>query len=68
MTISVQLDSIKRYTSRGDKKRALMGYIELYRNKFGPKEARRNAAYTIANLFNQLGNVEMTDRWTKKNA
>src|SRR5690606_27854737 len=46
-------------------KRALQGYVEIYRNKLSPPESRKNAAYNITILFHELGHAPMTKRWAE---
>lgn len=65
IVLTLQFDSVEKYSSKGDKKRALQGYVEIYRNKLSPKESRKNAAYNITILFHELGHSEMTKRWAE---
>ena len=65
IVLTLQFDSVEKYSSRGDKKKALQGYVEIYRNKLSPVDSRKNAAYNIMILFHELGHTEMTKRWSE---
>tara|TARA_R110000868_G_scaffold340216_1_gene600903 strand:- start:17226 stop:20111 length:2886 start_codon:yes stop_codon:yes gene_type:complete len=65
IVLTLQFDSVEKYSSKGDKKRALQGYVEIYRNKLSPVESRKNAAYNITILFHELGHADMTKRWAQ---
>lgn len=65
IVLTLQFDSVEKFSSKGDKKRALQGYVEIYRNKLSPPESRKNAAYNITILFHELGHHEMTKRWSE---
>lgn len=64
IVLTMQFDSVEKYSSKGDKKKALQGYVEIYRNKLSPPESRKNAAYNITILFHELGHTDMTKRWS----
>src|SRR5690606_13347618 len=65
IVLTMQFDSVEKFASTGDKKRALQGYVEIYRNKLSPPESRKNAAYNITILFHELGHAPMTKRWAE---
>lgn len=65
IVLTLQFDSVEKFSSKGDKKRALEGYVEIYRNKLSPPESRKNAAYNITILFHELGHSDMTKRWSE---
>src|SRR5690606_2117976 len=65
IVLTMQFDSVEKFASTGDKKRALQGYVEIYRNKLSPPESRKNAAYNITILFHELRHAPMTKRWAE---
>lgn len=64
--LTMQFSNIEKASSRGDKKNALKGYVELYRSPGVSREAKKNAAYNIAVLFHELGDPIRTYGWTKR--
>ncbi len=65
IVLTLQFDSVEKYSSKGDKKKALQGYVEIYRNKLSPVDSRKNAAYNIMILFHELGHTQMTKAWSQ---
>jgi len=64
--LSIQFDKVEKFNTKGDKVAALKGYLEIYKEPTSSAEAKRNAAYNIAVLFHELGNVNETYGWTKR--
>ena len=64
--LSMELKKIEKATSKGNKKRALAGYLAIYKSKTASKEAKKNSAYNIAVLFKELSHAGFSYRWTKK--
>ena len=63
LLLTMQFDDVEKLNSTGEKKQALIGYVEIYKSPRSSNEARKNAAYNIATLFYQLGDAERTYKW-----
>lgn len=66
LQINMQFAKVEKATSNGDKKSALLGYIEIYEDIDSNAYAKKNAAYNIAVLFHELGAPKKTYLWAKK--
>jgi len=66
LLLTMQFENVEKASSKGDKKRALKGYVEIYRDTETNAEAKKNAAYNIAVLFHELGDFPRTYGWTKR--
>ncbi len=64
--LAMQFEKIDKINSKGDKKKALSGYLALYKSNTATAEVKKNAAYNLAVLFRDLGHSELTYRWTKQ--
>ncbi|MFG1483041.1 hypothetical protein ABMA79_05355 [Halobacteriovorax sp. HFRX-2_2] len=58
-----QFSDIQKANQKGDKVTALKGYLFIYKDKESTAEAKRNAAYNIAVLFYESGNVDLMSKW-----
>ncbi len=63
LLLVMQFETVEKATSKGDKKRALVGYVSIYRNTESTKTAKKNAAYNIAVLFYELGDWDKMNKW-----
>lgn len=66
LLLTMQFDDVEKLNSTGEKKQALIGYVEIYKSPESSADARKNAAYNIATLFYQLGDAERTYKWAKE--
>jgi tetratricopeptide (TPR) repeat protein len=66
LLLTMQFENVEKASSKGDKKRALKGYVEIYRDQDTDKAAKKNAAYNIAVLFHELGDFKRAYGWTKR--
>ncbi len=64
--LSIQFDKVEKFNSKGDKVAALKGYLAIYKEPTSSTEAKKNAAYNIAVLFHELGNVNETYGWARR--
>ncbi len=64
--LSMQFDKVEKFNTKGDKVAALRGYLEIYKEPTSSEEAKKNAAYNIAVLFHELGNVNETYGWARR--
>lgn len=63
---TMRFETVEKANTRGDKVRALKGYLELYSDKRSTNYEKKNAAYNIAILFHMLGNENMTYKFAKR--
>lgn len=61
--LNLEFEDVESFNTKGEKKKALKGYLEIYKHPSSTEEAKKNAAYNISTLFFELGNVEFTHRW-----
>lgn len=66
MLLAMQFENVEKYNTKGEKKGALQGYIEIFKSAESTPDAKKNAAYNIAVLFHELGNVDLMHGWLKK--
>ena len=66
LLITMQFEDVEKANSKGDKKKALRGYLTIYKDSKSSKIAKKNAAYNIAILFHELGDTKRTYDWAKK--
>lgn len=66
IVLVTQFEDVQNANSRGDKAYALKAYIAIYKSDSSTVEAKRNAAYNIAILFYELGNVRLMSQWLQR--
>jgi len=66
LLLAMQFENVEKFNSTGEKKKALKGYVEIYKEKSSSPEAKKNAAYNIAILFYDLGDAKRTHLWSKR--
>lgn len=66
LLLTMQFENVEKLNTEGEKKAALRGYLEIYKNDLSTADAKKNAAYNIASLFYELGDVELTYQWTMR--
>lgn len=66
LLLNLQFEQVEKFTSEGDMKEALRGYVMIYQSDQSSEDAKKNAAYNIATLFHELGDIERTYGWTKR--
>lgn len=65
LALTMQFENAEKATTKGEKKFALKEYFRIYQSKVSSKEAKKNAAYNIAVLFFELGDMKKTYTWSK---
>lgn len=63
IVLMTQFESVQKANTKGDKVYALKGYLMIYSDAESTASAKRNAAYNIAVLFFELGNMDMMHKW-----
>lgn len=66
MLLAMQFENVEKYNTKGEKKGALQGYIEIFKSTESTPDAKKNAAYNIAVLFHELGNADLMYGWLKR--
>ncbi|MBT5094438.1 MAG: hypothetical protein HOM21_09365, partial [Halobacteriovoraceae bacterium] len=66
LLLSIQFENVEKANAKGDKKRALKLYLEIYKDRESTKDARKNASYNIAVLFHELGQIEKSYGWAQR--
>lgn len=64
--LTMQFESVEKATTKGDKKKALALYIQIYKDPTTDSGAKENASYNIATLFHELGDTYRSYGWTKR--
>jgi tetratricopeptide (TPR) repeat protein len=64
--LTMQFDGVEKANTKGEKKKALGLYVEIYKDPSSNKEAKKNAAYNIAILFHELGDNYRSFGWSKR--
>ncbi|EQC44819.1 lipopolysaccharide assembly protein LapB [Bacteriovorax sp. Seq25_V] len=66
IVLLTQFENVQKANSKGDKVYALKGYLTIYQEKSTSAEAKRNAAYNIAVLFYESGNMKLMSQWAQR--
>lgn len=66
LLLAMQFENVEKFNTKGEKKGALQGYVEIYKSSESTVDAKKNAAYNIAVLFHELGNIELMQGWLKR--
>lgn len=66
LMLTLQFEDVEKSNNVGDKKKALVGYVAIYRSNDTTKYGKMNAAYNIAVLFSELGDLERGYLWVAK--
>lgn len=66
IVLITQFEDVQNANQKGDKVFALRGYLAIYSDKNTTIEAKRNAAYNIAVLFYEKGNIHFMSQWLQR--
>lgn len=61
-----QFQKVEKAAAKGDKKAALREYYRLYVSDETNSDVKKNAAYNIATIFFEMGEVDNQQNWMKK--
>ncbi|MCK5073269.1 MAG: tetratricopeptide repeat protein [Bacteriovoracaceae bacterium] len=64
--LAMQFESVQGFVTKGDKKKALRAYVDIYKDPETSTAARRNATYNIMLLFHELRDARRTVGWAKR--
>lgn len=60
----IQIDDAQTSLSKGDKSNALKSYVRIYQNPESTSSAKANAAYNLAALYYEMGNLQESYTWS----
>lgn len=61
---TMQMENVQSELKKGNKKFALIGYLDVLKDKYSTKRSKINAKYNLAALYYDLGDVENSYRWS----
>jgi tetratricopeptide (TPR) repeat protein len=68
LVLGMQFEKVELASTKGDKKGALRGYLQIYKSPESDVEAKKTAAYNIAVLFYETGDYKQMSSWADKSA
>lgn len=66
LTLGMQFEKVEQASTKGDKKGALRGYLQIYKSPESDNEAKKTAAYNIAVLFYETGDWKQMHAWADR--
>ena len=64
--VSMKFKNVENLSKKGNKKKALEGYLVIYNSSNSSRGDRKNAAHNIAVIYFELGYADKIYEWTKK--
>lgn len=68
LVLGMQFEKVEMASSKGDKKGALRGYLQIYKSPETDTEAKKTAAYNITVLFYETGDYKQMYAWADRSA
>lgn len=68
LVVGMQFENVELASSKGDKKGALRGYLQIYKSPESNTDAKKTAAYNIAVLFYETGDYKQMYAWADRSA
>lgn len=68
LVLGMQFEKVEMASTKGDKKGALRGYLQIYKSPDSDFEAKKTAAYNIAVLFYETGDYRQMFGWADRSA
>ncbi|MFA6238791.1 MAG: hypothetical protein WC635_15755 [Bacteriovorax sp.] len=68
LILGMQFEKVEMASSKGDKKGALRGYLQIFKSPETDLEAKKTAAYNIAVLFYETGEYKQMYNWADRSA
>ncbi len=68
LVLGMQFEKVEQASTKGDKKGALRGYLQIYKSPESDPEAKKTAAYNIAVLFYETGDSKQMVAWADRSA
>ena len=63
---SIQIDDVQADLKKGNKRKALVGYHKILKDRNSTKRSRINAKYNLAALYYEIGAAERSLRWSNE--
>lgn len=60
---AMQIENVQDQLAKGNKKVALVGYLDILKDKFSTKRSKINAKYNLAALYYELGDSKNSYKW-----
>jgi len=68
LVLGMQFEKVEQASSKGDKKGALLGYLQIYKSSETDADAKKMAAYNIAVLFYDTGDSKQMYTWADRSS
>ncbi len=68
LVLGMQFEKVEQASNKGDKKGALLGYLQIYKSPETDVEAKKTAAYNIAVLFYDTGDANQMYTWADRSS
>ena len=68
LILSMQFEKVEQASLSGDKKGALLGYLQIYKSPDTSADAKKTSAYNIAVLFYATGDYKQMYTWADRSA
>ncbi|MDO9180825.1 MAG: hypothetical protein Q7U04_00385 [Bacteriovorax sp.] len=68
LVLGMQFEKVEQASTKGDKKGALRGYLQIYKSPESDFEAKKTAAYNITILFYETGDYKQMFSWADRSA
>lgn len=66
LLLGMQFEKVEQASTKGDKKGALKGYLQIYKSPETDNDAKKTAAYNIAVLFYETGEWKQMYGWADR--
>lgn len=66
LVLGMQFEKVEEASTKGDKKGALRGYLQIYKSPESDLEAKKTAAYNISVLFYETGDYKQMYAWADR--
>jgi hypothetical protein len=66
LLLNMKFENVEKANKDGDRKKALLGYLEIFQKSKEDKIAKKNSAYNIAVLLHEIGEVDRSYQWAKE--
>ncbi|MFT6631687.1 MAG: tetratricopeptide (TPR) repeat protein [Bacteriovoracaceae bacterium] len=61
---TLQIEDVQAQLNKGNKKIALVGYLDILNDKFSTKRSKINAKYNLAALYYELNDTDNSYKWS----
>ncbi|MGZ3807624.1 MAG: hypothetical protein ACXVCE_06020, partial [Bacteriovorax sp.] len=68
LVMGMQFEKVEQASTKGDKKGALRGYLQIYKSPESDAEAKKTSAYNISVLFYETGDYKQMYAWADRSS